>query len=414
VLAFGLAAAACSRDGDPTALPPAQTSSFSRDASFKTIYSFGEDGRLDDGSTPLSDLITIGTTFYGTTQTGGTTNAQCYDGCGTVFDVTAAGAEHVLYRFSGGSDGASPLGGVIEVDGTLFGTTVAGGGSSACANGCGTVFALSPNGKSEKVLYAFTGGSDGGMPAAGLIELGSSLYGTTASGGTTTPVCPAGCGTVFEIGTSGGESVVYRFKGGKDGAQPQSRLIAVNGTLYGTTEFGGAATEFCAKGCGTLFQMSAGGSEKIVHAFKYDADTHDGAYPLAGATALNGDLFGTTSGGGAMGDGTVFKANASSGSESVLHSFICCQTKKDGEYPFARLTRVTGTLYGTTRQGGTGNKGVVFSISASGSEQVLYDFDGGPAGALPQASLLLDSGLLYGTAAAGGAEGEGTVFALAP
>ncbi|MGB8910401.1 MAG: choice-of-anchor tandem repeat GloVer-containing protein, partial [Candidatus Cybelea sp.] len=210
------------------------------------------------------------------------------------------------------------------------------------------------------------------------------------------------------------ESVVYRFKGGEDGALPVSRLIALDGTLYGTTEFGGESTPFCAKGCGTLFRVSTLGSEKIVHSFKYGPDSNDGAFPMAGPTAMGGELYGTTFGGGNMGDGTVFKANASSGAETVLHNFSCCHTERDGTFPVARLTRVGGLLYGTTRNGGTSGAGTIFKIASSGSENVLHSFAGRPDGAQPHGSLFLMNGTLYGTTASGGSTSEGTIFAQTP
>jgi uncharacterized repeat protein (TIGR03803 family) len=129
---------------------------------------------------------------------------------------------------------------------------------------------------------------------------------------------------------------------------------------------------------------------------------------------IDGDLYGTTFGGGKMGEGTVFKANAASHVEKVLHSFSCCQTKSDGEYPFARLRGVSKLLYGTTGKGGTGLKGTVFRIALSGSEIVLHNFTGRPDGDEPEAGLFLLHGKLYGTTASGGKRSEGTVFALRP
>ncbi|MFZ0031819.1 MAG: choice-of-anchor tandem repeat GloVer-containing protein [Candidatus Cybelea sp.] len=364
--------------------------------------------------TPLANLMAVGSNLYGTTEFGGTTNAQCYIGCGTVFKVSARGDESVVYRFKGGTDGFAPSGGLIDVNGELFGTTSTGANGSACSYGCGTVFKLTADGKSKKLLYTFAGGTDGADPVAGLIVVGGSLYGTTEYGGIKTKLCSAGCGTIFKVTTRGSERIVYRFKGGKDGAQPVSRLITLDGTLYGTTEFGGESTPFCAKGCGTLFRVSAGGSEKLVHRFKYGPLSDDGAFPMAGPTAMGGDLYGTTFGGGKIGDGTVFKANASSGAETVLHSFHCCHTKRDGAFPVARLTRVRELLYGTTRNGGTGGAGTIFEIAPSGSESIVHSFMDRPDGAQPHDSLFLMNGTLYGTTASGGSTSAGTVFAQTP
>lgn len=152
------------------------------------------------------------------------------------------GKEKVLYTFSGSSDGALPEGGLIDVHGTLYGTTEYGGGltgrcKSVYGLGCGTVYAITPQGK-EKILHSFQGGSDGARPLAGLIDVNGTLYGTTSwGGGKGCHSKPGGCGTVFSISTSGVEKVMHAFRGGSDGAHPgPGSLIHVNGTLYGTTQ----------------------------------------------------------------------------------------------------------------------------------------------------------------------------------
>jgi uncharacterized repeat protein (TIGR03803 family) len=381
---------------------------------YSSLYSFGQNGKSGDGHAPLAEVIAVAAELYGTTQLGGKTSAHCPVGCGAVFATSIAGAERVIYRFKGGSDGAAPAGGLIDVNGTLYGTTSTGGSGSACSSGCGTVFKVSLDGKSEAVLYSFKGGKDGAIPLDRLVLLGGSLFGTTQFGGNTTGICSSGCGTVFKIGTSGGERVLYRFKGSSDGARPVAGLLALNGALYGTTPYGGRATRFCATGCGTLFELSTGGTKKTIHSFTYSPTSGDGAYPAAAPIAMGGELYGTTLGGGTIGDGVVFKANLSTGVEHVIHSFICCATKTDGFFPVARLTRVGGAMYGTTRNGGTANGGTIFVVTASGAESVLHDFTGQPDGASPQASLLLMNGSLYGTTVYGGSASQGTVFSLKP
>ncbi|HEY2473812.1 MAG TPA: choice-of-anchor tandem repeat GloVer-containing protein [Candidatus Cybelea sp.] len=204
----------------------------------RTLYSFKGGS---DGAYPYARLIDVGGTLYGTTIVGG---ARCgygqYPyGCGTVFSISTNGVEKVLYSFAGGSDGALPSAGLIDVGGTLYGTT--GGGSSS---GDGTVYSISTSG-AEKVLYSFAGGSDGAQPGAGLVNVKGTLYGTTSSGG------PSDNGTVFSISTSGEERVLYRFRGGSDGASPNG-LIYMNGTLYGTTIEGGTQ----GKGKGTVFALT--------------------------------------------------------------------------------------------------------------------------------------------------------------
>jgi uncharacterized repeat protein (TIGR03803 family) len=378
-------------------------------AGYKSLYSFGK--KSQDGFAPLANLIGQGGKLYGTTQYGGRTTAQCYLGCGTVFSVTATGTEAVAYRFKGGADGDGPVAGLLWFDGAFYGTT--GGGGSGCSGGCGTVFRLDPTGKSENVLYAFKGATDGADPVAGLVAMNGTLYGTTEYGGKLTRLCPQGCGTIFSVSSSGAEKVIYRFKGGADGALPASRLAAIDGALYGTTQYGGSTTALCSTGCGTLFKTTPSGTKNTVYSFKYTPSSGDAAFPAAGVVAMGGDLFGTTVGGGTLGDGTVFAVSESSGAERVVHSFACCVSGSDGQYPYDRLTVSQGVLYGTTRQGGASNVGAIFSVTASGAERVLYSFMGKPDGALPVASLTLFNGVLYGTAASGGASSEGSIFTLA-
>jgi uncharacterized repeat protein (TIGR03803 family) len=389
--------------------PNLQTASGS---GYKSIYSFGAHGKADDGAEPASGLVELGGAFYGTTQYGGRTNAACALGCGVVFRMTPEGDERVVYRFAGGKDGALPLGGLTVVRGAIVGTTSEGGGAAACAGGCGTIFSVNVERRSEKILYSFAGKSDGADPVSGLIDAGGTLYGTTQFGGTATNLCASGCGTIFALSSGDSESVVHRFKGRADGAYPTGGLLSLRGALYGTTEYGGAQTRFCASGCGTIFQLS-GTAKKTIHDFAYGRAA-DGAYPAASLIVLGGKLYGTTAGGGTHGNGTAFSASISSSAEKVLHSFQCCQTEKDGAYPIAPLTVVRGNLYGVTREGGNGNNGTVFLVTTSGVETLLYQFAGNPDGQFPEAALSLLRGTLYGTTANGGLASEGTAFRVAP
>ncbi len=169
-------------------------------------------------------------------------------GCGTVYSLTTSGQEKVLYSFQGGSDGSSPTSGLINVNGTLYGTTFNGGNSGCEFNeGCGTIYSISTSGK-ENVRYRFAGGSDGGNPDASLLEMNGVLYGTTFYGGSNN------AGTVFSFSTSGGEQVLHSFGASEDGANPAADLNEMNGTLYGTTRNGGL-TE-CNDGCGTVFALT--------------------------------------------------------------------------------------------------------------------------------------------------------------
>jgi uncharacterized repeat protein (TIGR03803 family) len=380
---------------------------------YLTVYNFGQSGKSNDGIRPMSDLEAFGGRLYGTTAYGGTTNANCAVGCGTIYSLDTSGNERVVYRFTGGKDGAAPLAGAVAGD-VLYGTTSAGGGTAQCSGGCGTVFKVSASGRSESVLHAFGAGDDGASPVSGLARSGSIFYGTTQYGGRATPLCPSGCGTVFSIRPNGSERVIYRFNGGKDGANPVASLFAVGGHLYGTTQYGGRSTPFCATGCGTIFKISTDGVKKTLHAFAYAPSSKDGAYPAAGLVALRGKLYGTTIGGGKYGDGAIVEIDPSSNEERVVHSFECCGSISDGEHPVAALVSVNGALFGTTRDGGLSGKGTVFEFRVPGNETVLHSFDGKPDGATPSAALLSFGSKLYGTAADAGSRSEGSAFALRP
>ena len=389
-----------------------------------------------DGANPESALA-IGTTgvLYGVTYAGGTHNL------GTVFQLTAQAGGHwtatILHSFAGASmDGSGPLGGlIIAKNGTLFGTTKYGGTvTSACSAGCGTVFTLTPpkapgSAWAESVLYRFTGlNGDGSLPLGGVVMgQGGVLYGTTSSGGT------AGKGTVFVLTPPAGhgpwtEAVIHTFAGpsSQDGAVPTSAVVVgAGGTLFGTTNYGGAA------GYGTVFEMTppavAGGvwSESVLHSFT--GKNGDGSVPFGSPTlGAGGVLYGTTNIGGNAGKGTVYQLTppAASGGAwtlTVLHSFTA--NNGDGSGPFAGVViGKNGALYGTTYGGGTSPiGGTIFEVAApaSGSgpwtETVLYNFLGplngygsGPIGGL----VVGPNGVLCGATQYGGTGGDGTVFEL--
>jgi uncharacterized repeat protein (TIGR03803 family) len=227
--------------------------------------------------------------LYGTTLNGG------INGDGTIFRVSTSGREKMLHSFELYEDGANPVASLIDVKGTLYGTTEEGIGVGGSGSGFGTVFAVSTAG-AENVRYNFQD-SDGADPAAGLTNVRGVLYGTTAGGGVH---YYGASGTAFSITTSGSLTSLHSFGyvTGTDGSRPVARLLYVRGKLYGTTPLGGAY------GKGTVFSMSLTGSnEKVLHSFGHGTD---GAAPLAGLIDVKGTLYGTTSVGGKYGDGTVF------------------------------------------------------------------------------------------------------------
>jgi uncharacterized repeat protein (TIGR03803 family) len=266
------------------------------------LHSFGGSG---DGAYPCAGLLDVKGTLYSTTNVGGANNL------GTIFSITPSGTETVVYSFKGGSgDGEYPfVGSLINVRGKLYDMTVNGG-----TNNEGTVFSVTPSGK-EKVLHSFKGGSgDGELPYADLVNVKGTLYGTTYAGGSGS--CSGyssseGCGTVFSITRSGRETLLYSFKGGSgDGEFPEAGVINVKGTLYGTTMQGGG-TGCGGPGCGTLFAMTPSGTETVLHNF---TGSGDGQHPIADVLNVRGTLYSTTYQGGTgtgcttgdNGCGTVF------------------------------------------------------------------------------------------------------------
>ncbi len=381
--------AGCSHAAGSSPLPAAFGAPFAArpsTGSFKSLYSFKG---LPDGAEPAAGMVVLSGKLYGTTQVGGQANA------GTVFTTSTAGSEHVLYTFgSKNPDGVFPAAGLVVLGGTFYGTTSSGGD-----RGQGTVFKISKSG-TEKVLYSFKGGNDGAAPMAALAVDGGKLYGTTYTGGGDM-ACPQGCGTVFQVTTAGLEHVVHSFKGGSDGAAPLGKLVVVSSVLYGTTANGGK------NGTGTIFKTSTSGSEKVLHSF---GSGFDGSEPEAGMVNVGGKLYGTTNSAGKNFSGTVFMTTTA-GNESVIYNF---KGGSDGANPEASLIDVNGELYGTTAGGGTPGLGTVFAVSTSGNEHVVHAFKSNSEGSDPRAPLTAISGSLYGTTSMGGTGQAGTIFKAAP
>lgn len=254
----------------------------------------------DEGASSL--LITANGTFYGTAWS---FNRHSPSGDGSIFRVSHSGVERVLYKFPrDGSKGMYPVS-LLLLNGTFYGTTEGGG-----AYGGGTVFALSASGV-LRVLHNFGKGNDGNSPLGGLIAVNGVLYGTTSGGGSghhcyigSGPPTPYGCGTIYSVTPSGEEHVLYNFQNGADSADPSGTLIDVAGTLYGTAS-GDPADYFYGVG-GSVFSITPSGTFHVLHTFS----THnhkEGANPAAGLTDLNGTLYGTTQYGGLYDKGTVFQ-----------------------------------------------------------------------------------------------------------
>jgi uncharacterized repeat protein (TIGR03803 family) len=336
----------------------------------------------------------------------------------------------VLHTFEN-TEGANPQAALVQDNtGNLYSTTEYGGIDQA-----GAVFKISLTGQYTD-LHQFTDYPDGARPVAPLLSDGrGDWYGTTYAGGTNC-LLEFYCGTVFEIDSAGNESILYRFNGSPDGANPNAGLIHdAKGNGYGTTVFGGASgTCNYPYGCGTVFEIDREGDESVLYSFTGD---HDGFEPY-GSMVMDpeGRLYGTTEAGGVfnatcnMGCGTIFRLvkSGSGWTKQTLFRF----SGANGAAPYANMIfDKSGNLYGTTLIGGTGTNclylgekvgcGTVFKLDNSGTESMLYNFTGKSDGAEPQAGLIQDAaGNLYGTAMYGGSPacngglGCGTVFRLSP
>ena len=382
---------------------------------------------IPHGDKPIYGLTFDGSgNLYGTTVGGGSYS----DAFGTVFELTPSSGggwtPQVLADF--GISSGSPNGGVIiDGAGNVYGVTDGGGTYQG-----GVVYELMPQaggGWTQKWLHQFGQGTDGKNPAGNLIfDSAGNLYGVTEQGGT------YGQGTVFElIPQAGGlwtEKVLHNFSNtGPDGAEPVAGVIFdSSGNLYGTTLYGGVNRT---RGgyVGVVFELTPSGgewNEKILYSFtqsKYDAAGPWGSLIFDSA----GNLYGTTTSGGRyFGDGTVFELSPQAGgswTETILHSFS--DAEKDGYHPYCSLIfDSAGNLYGTTSQGGAYGQGsgfvggTVFELTpGSGgnwTEKILHSFGNGSDGSEPLSGLIFDaSGNLYGTAEfGGGGVGLGTGIAF--
>ncbi len=368
----------------------------------------------DDGSSPYSGVtVDRAGNLYGTTRFGG--NSSCLDlGCGTLFKLSPQGSGWTflpLYRFAGAADGKYPIARMVfGPDGRLYGTTLTGGNSSL--NG-GTVYALAPPPSVcrtpcswiKTTLWSFGQfqNNDGLAPGYGDLVFDSTgtLYGTTEEGGAARQECGPGCGTVYTLTGSQGswnETLIYQFGNGP-GFHPYAGVaFDGNGNLYGTTGYGGT------KDVGVAYELSPSNGSwlpAILYNFRYDAD---GGRPSAGLVPdTSGNLYGATYSGGPDGGGTVFELSpmGMDWTFQLLNSFDFPAN------PFGNLTMdAAGNLYGTTISGGIFRHGNVFKLTRSGdswSYTSLYDFTAGSDGAEPHGNVALDAaGNLYGTTSSGG------------
>ncbi|HTR24710.1 MAG TPA: choice-of-anchor tandem repeat GloVer-containing protein [Terriglobales bacterium] len=361
-----------------------------------------------DGANPKAGLVLKGKTLYGTTWEGGAYGSGD-TGWGTVFSVTTSGKETVLYNFAGPwNDAGQPMGGVaLDKAGNIYGTSLNGG----VGYNAGTVWMVTKKGQ-ESILHTFVGLNDDGMYpyyVTPVLDKAGNLYGTTVYGG------HYGNGVVFKLTPTGGYSTLHSFSStNDDGYNPVSGVtLDAKGNIYGVAAAGGTY------GFGVLFEITAAGSYSVLYNFQGGGD---GMMPYNPPVLKGGSLYGTTEAGGANNCGAVYKFTPAKGKkpakETILHSFT---NQPEGVEPWtgALVFDKQGNIYGTTMGGGTYASGMVYKLAPNGTLTVLYSFDQTPNGGSPFGGVVLDTaGNLYTTAAFGGnlqgEYGAGTIVKITP
>lgn len=380
----------------------------------EVIHSFGD----GDGEYPATDLVVDGAgNIYGTTTQGGDW------GSGTVFKLTPTGdgwTESVIYSFTSGADGAQPYNGVtLDAQGNLYGTAVTGGTGNACEGGCGVVYKLTHSGGnwSQSVLYNFTGGEDGSGPGAGLtFDENGNLYGMTPTGG------GFGLGVIYQLTPQPNgdwtQSVIHTFTGGTDGATGSAgRLLLDSGSLYGVATVGGLHAK------GTAFRLTrTGGAWKLTTLYAFKGKPDAGLPYGALIRDASGNLYGTTYYEGWYGYGAVYQlvpGPAGDWKEKVIHSF---RNGVGGSRPISHLNfDANGNLYGTTSEGGAPgcSCGTIFKLTrvedGRWRQTVAHAFRGVPDGAYAYNGMVAGpAGTFYGATVIGGADDDGVIYKFVP
>ena len=299
-----------------------------------------------------------------------------------------------------GTNGINPRASVIYQSGILYGTAFSGGTSSK-----GTLFSYNLSTSTLTTLHTFTGtGTDGANPHSNLIYQGGILYGTTVNGGS-----GGNKGTLFSYNLSTTTlTTLHNFTGtGTDGANPYAGVIYEGGILYGTTFSGGNGGSGGNRG--TIFSYNLA-SSTLTTLHSFIGVPTEGTNPEGGVIYESGILYGTTRTGGSSNRGTIFSYDTASNTLTTLYSFNGTGTV--GSLPNNGVIYQGGILYGTTINGGTSNLGTLFSYNLSTTTlTTLHSFTGQPTdGSNPQAKLIYESGILYGTTNGGGSSNLGTLF----
>jgi uncharacterized repeat protein (TIGR03803 family) len=319
--------------GGGTQFPNGTVFSFGPHHKLALVAAFSGNGAPSDPSSPL---LNVNGTFYGVSFYGG----EC---CGTIYSVTPSGTVTVLHVFgepSGSYDGYYPIGGLINVNGTLYGVTNYGG-----INNVGAMFSVTPDG-TYTVLHSFDAKKDHvAYPNGGLVFLNGRFYGLAANTGH--------MASVYSVDAKLKVRSIYTFDDGQNGQPSISALVAYRNVLYGTTPRGGSANH------GTVFAVTKDGAYSVVYNFhgKSDGEAPDGL------TESGGVLYGTTGAGGGTGCdggcGTAYSLTTA-GVETILHSFA--GGTEDGQNPSSTLLRIGGNLYGVTSGGGRNGEGTAFRV----------------------------------------------------
>ncbi len=365
---------------------------------YQTLYTFLG---LDDGHGPNGRLVMDAAgKLYGVTSNGGSHRV------GNIYSFDpATGILTNLYSFTGGADGTEPQGGVTLDSGgsNLYGVTSAGGSTTNCSQGCGTIFRLALASSKLVTLHRFGGSAEGATPFGALTFQGGVLYGTTAFGGLGSGCPTGGCGTIFKYVLAAKTFETLHTLVPNDGEAPQAKLVrAPSGLFYGS---GGSAGP---NGGGTVFSINPASSAfAVVHGFAFHID---GAGPYADLVIHNGLIYGTMFTGGptAAADGTVYQLDPATGIVTTLYSFTGAA---DGLQPSYGVTYgPSGRFYGTTRDGGTGSGGTLFKIYATTKVfRTIHAFTTS-TGAFPAGPLLIAGSAIYGVTGSG----NGTIYKYTP
>jgi len=387
-----------------------------RATSFSTIYTFPLPPT--NGMTPNGNLLYVDGALVGVTRAGGSGTCTVYvSGCGVVYALTPGSGRawnfRLLYQFSSGTDAQNPVGNLVrDAAGNVYGAAQYGG-----SNGFGAVYKLSLSGGrvTESVIYSFTNMPDGANPGAGLsMDAAGNIWGTTGAGGT------GNYGTVFRLtpnsdGTWTG-SVIHSFTDAPDGFNPQGEVIFdASGNVYGTTQAGGNNGTY---GDGVVYQLNPGVGGEWTESILYTFPNVSMGYPVHALLMDSaGNLFGVGKSDGEQ--GSVYEISPILGgwSETTIYEFL--RGSHTGFEPDGNLVLgPQGQLVGTVRDGTPQAGGAIFELvqgSSGWTYVILHEFSNAQGGTLPNSGLTQGRpGFYYGTTAVGNNSAYGTVYQITP